>query len=223
LLDHGITYDKIVLPKLELSQPLFAFFYNQDMQLNEMWLESIRRSFLSLDKKLVVYQNVTNIQSSKPIFSELYVTFYNTNGNLQYQNTINLLQFISMASLSSLFWKALFLLAWIIVLFLFSVFVGLFIRYTLFFVYSIFLLAYDRCMSEGWGWTHLYLAILWNRFKDNKASTLKFLVFYVLATLGSYGLFAFGSYCIIKKILYSFVALPIESYTDFFFKTIFFI
>ena len=63
-------------------------------------------------------------------------------------------------------------------------------------------------MTESWGWTHIYLSILGNRWKQNKITTFKFIVFYVIATLGMYFLFAFGSYCIIKKILWTMVALP---------------
>jgi hypothetical protein len=48
------------------------------------------------------------------------------------------------------------------------------------------------------------------------------MIHYVIATLGMYGIFAFGSYCIIRKILYPLLVVPTESYTDFFFKTVFF-
>ncbi len=34
-------------------------------------------------------------------------------------------------------------------------------------------------------------------------------------------LLAFGSYCIIKRIIYPLLPFPVESYNDFFFKTIF--
>lgn len=101
------------------------------------------------------------------------------------------------------------MVALVIVLLMFSMFVGLFLRYVLFLMCTVFLLASDRCMGDGWGWVHIYLSILWARFRQNKASTLKLLLFYVLSTVGMYGVFAFGSYCIIRKILFPLlVAFP---------------
>ena len=107
--------------------------------------------------------------------------------------------------------------------FMMSVFVGLLIRYSIILAYTVFLLAYDNCMTDNWGWVHLYLTILWNRFRQNKATTLKMMLFYVISTVGMYGIFAFGSYCIIKKILYTALSFPNEEYTDFYFKTFFFV
>ena len=116
----------------------------------------------------------------------------------------------------------LFAVAYVIA-FMMSVFVGLLIRYCIILAYSIFLIVYDKCSTDNWGWVHLYLSILWNRFKQNKASTIKMLVFYIGSTIGMYGIFAFGSYCIIKKIIYTSMSFPNEDYTDFYFKTFFFV
>lgn len=98
---------------------------------------------------------------------------------------------------------------------------GLFIRYTVFFTYTAFLIFYDKCMRESWGWVHLYLGILYNRFRQNGVGSLKMFVFYVISNLGMNALLAFGSYCIIRRIIYPLLPFPIDSYNDFFFKTIF--
>ena len=106
-------------------------------------------------------------------------------------------------------------------LYLLSIFVGLFIRYTLIFIYTAFLMFYDKCMRESWGWVHLYLSILYNRYRQNGVATLKMFVFYVLANLGMNFLLAFGSYCIIRRIIYPLFPFPVDSYSDFYFKIIF--
>ncbi len=106
---------------------------------------------------------------------------------------------------------------------MFSLFVGLLVRYTLITIYTAFLLVYDRCMAESWGWVHQYLAILFNRLRQNYFSTLKFMVFYIFANLGMNGLLAFGSYCIIKRLLYPLVPVPTDLYTDFLLKCFFFV
>jgi hypothetical protein len=102
-----------------------------------------------------------------------------------------------------------------------SIFIGLFIRYLLIFSFSVFLIAYDKCFRESWGWIHQYLVILYLRFTHNKLSTIKMIVFFVFSTLGMYGLLTFGTYCIIKKIIYPLTPFPVESYTEFYIKTFF--
>lgn len=49
------------------------------------------------------------------------------------------------------------------------------------------------------------------------------MVFYVFANLGMNGLLAFGSYCIIKRLLYPLVPVPTDLYTDFLLKCFFFV
>ena len=106
---------------------------------------------------------------------------------------------------------------------LMSIFVGLLIRYCIILAYTIFLIIYDKCATDSWGWVHLYLTILWTRFRQKKAATLKMFILYVMSNVGMYAIFAFGSYCIIKKIIYTFFSFPNEDYTDFYFKIIFFV
>ena len=105
---------------------------------------------------------------------------------------------------------------------LFSIFVGLLIRYSIITGYTVFLIVYHKWMNESWGWVHMYLNILGNRMRVNSGTTLKFMVFYVIANVGMYAIFAFGSYCIVKMILFSMISLPSDRYVDFFFKTVFF-
>jgi len=102
-----------------------------------------------------------------------------------------------------------------------SIFIGLFIRYLLIFSFSVFLIAYDKCFRESWGWIHQYLVIFYLRFSQNRLSTIKMMVFFIFSTLGMYGLLTFGTYCIIKKIIYPIVPLLTESYTEFYIKTFF--
>jgi hypothetical protein len=35
---HGITFDKLTLPDLQLDTPLFSYFFPRDMQQNELVL-----------------------------------------------------------------------------------------------------------------------------------------------------------------------------------------
>lgn len=70
---------------------------------------------------------------------------------------------------------------------------------------------------------HQYLIILYARLRQNYWATLKFIVFYFFSNIGMNGLLAFGSYCVIKKLLYPIMPLPIESYSDFLFKSFFFV
>lgn len=109
------------------------------------------------------------------------------------------------------------------IMYLLSIFVGLLIRYTLFTFYTVFLLIYDRCMTESWGWVHQYLLILYARLRQNYWATVKFLVFYFFSNIGMNGLLAFGSYCVIKKLFYPMLPLPIDSYSTFLFKSLFFV
>lgn len=58
-----------------------------------------------------------------------------------------MIQFINTKLLSALLVKFLIGVGMILILYLASMFVGLAIRYSLFLLYTIFLLAYDRCMA----------------------------------------------------------------------------
>ena len=138
-----------------------------------------------------------------------------------YRHKLNLLQFVTFKIIPSFIIKIVVFISTIGLLYFLSIFVGLFIRYTLIFIYTAFLIVYDKCMRDGWGWVHLNLVILCARFRQNSLTTFKIMFFYIVANLGIYGLLAFGSYCIIKLLLFPIIPLPIDSYSDFFFKTIF--
>lgn len=193
------------------------------MRLNEYLIESIRDSLVKLDSRFLFYALASNLTHAKLVMDELYLTFYYLQPGVKYQETINLNQFVKVKLLSMFLLKFIFAISMLILMYFLSIFVGLLIRYSLFLVYTAFLLVYDKCMSEGWGWVHQYLSILYTRFRVNKLTTLKFIIFYVLANVGMHGLLSFGCYCILKKLLYPVIPLPVEMYNDFFLKIIFFI
>ena len=52
IIDHHIVFDKIVIPKVEVTKPMFAYFYSEEMQKNEIILESMRNSIINLANTL---------------------------------------------------------------------------------------------------------------------------------------------------------------------------
>jgi hypothetical protein len=128
-----------------------------------------------------------------------------------------------MKQLPSLIFKIIYGCGMYILLLGLSIFIGLFIRYTLIFAYTVFLISFDKCMRDSWGWVHQYLIILYNRFKQNKLTTIKFFIFYVISNIGMYALLAAGSYFILKILLLQMIPFLIPAYTYFFGKTIFFV
>lgn len=113
-----------------------------------------------------------------------------------------MVQYLTFKFFNTIIVKIIYGFGLIVILYLVNMFVGLGIRYSLFLLYTIFLLAYDRCMAESWGWVHQNLSILYSRLRHNRGATLKFLLFYIIANIGMYGLLTLGSYCIIKKLYY---------------------
>lgn len=133
-----------------------------------------------------------------------------------------MLQFISLRLISPLLLKLACAISMAILLFVISMIVGLGLRYSLIFLYTIFLLGYDKCMSDGWGWIHQNMSILYARFRQNRMATLKFMLFFIIGNIGMYGLLAFGTYCIINILIYPVLSFPSDLYTYFFLKCIFF-
>lgn len=106
-----------------------------------------------------------------------------------------------------------------------NIFIGLFLRYIIIFSYTIFLVIYDKCLRERWGWVHQYLVILYQRFQQNRLATLKMIVFLVISQIGMPCILAFGAYCILKVLFLPLLSylLHFGDYVIFYLKTLFFI
>lgn len=85
--------------------------------------------------------------NSKLALKELYLTFYYKYGALSHQRTINMVQFLSLKFVNTIILKLIYGFGLVLIVYLVSMFVGLAIRYSLFLLYTIFLLSYDRCMG----------------------------------------------------------------------------
>lgn len=66
LRDHGIVYDRMVLPKLTINEPFFAYFYSLEMLRNEMLMESMRHSIPLLNLKFSQYLTKNNMVLVQP-------------------------------------------------------------------------------------------------------------------------------------------------------------
>lgn len=86
---------------------------------------------------------------------------------------------------------------------------GLLLRFLLQSLVSVFLLFSECFFTNPWGWLHQHITILLNRFKEHKTTTIKFMVFFILAFLGMQFLLTLGADFIIEKTLIFF--LPIQS------------
>ena len=155
------------------------------------------------------------------VMNELHLSYYSQLSENVYQNTINMVQSVSLLLHRGVLLKVIVMIGMALLLYSFAMFVGLFLRYSIVLVYTVFLLGYYRCSHDGWGWIYQYLSLLCQRFRLNTVTTFKFMLFYVLANVGMYGLLALGAYEVLRKIFYPILPFPTQMYNTFFFKTIF--
>jgi hypothetical protein len=58
---RGIMYDLISLPPFEVERPLFSYFFQDDLQKNEVLLDCMQASFFLLDARFNIYRITNNI------------------------------------------------------------------------------------------------------------------------------------------------------------------
>lgn len=193
------------------------------MQKNEIMMESLRESFFELERKFNAYCLQKNITNGEFEINELVLNFYYESNNDINWFSLNFFQFLNFKVLPSFFLKFVFIFGSIFLIVTSNVFIGLVIRYIIISSFTLFLTVYDKCMMENGGWMHQYLAIIYQRFQQNRLGAIKMAIFFILSNIGTSLLLAFGAYCILTKLIMPSLPLLIDDYASFFMKTIFFI
>jgi hypothetical protein len=144
---HGIAYDLITIPYLEVKEPHFSYFFMLDMQKNEIMLESLRDSFFMLETRFNFHRIMNNITEAETAIDELYLNFAYKSGDSIFPLSINFFQFLTIKLLPPIFFKIIYGAGIIILSIAGSMFMGLLVRYLVIAMFTLFLAVYDRFMT----------------------------------------------------------------------------
>ena len=87
-------------------------------------------------------------------------------------------------------------------LFIVSAIVGLLVRYVFFGIVTVYLFMGGCLIHEQWGWVQKYYRLIKNRFtQDNAYTSIKIIIFFCLALVGSLTIFALGIKYILSNIV----------------------
>lgn len=185
------------------------------MNINELLMQYFRNSLLALEYDFNRYKLINNMTNTTLRISPLALTYFYGQNNEELENqplsseSINFNSFVTFKLIPIFFHKIFYGFSLFILLMAISMLIGLIVRYVIIMFFTIFLMISDRCLRDGWGWTHQYLLILYNRYRNSPLSTFKMMVFYMASNVGIYAFFIFGSYCIIRKLIYPVIPLVI--------------
>jgi hypothetical protein len=214
-----MSFDAIYLPPIPLKEPTFAYYFQTDLQTNEIAMASFRASYVQFQHLFRSYLLEQNITDNYQEIEQMFLHFYFVRDNFIRIYTVNFFNYLALESLPSFVLKSLYTMELLIVLLAASVFMGLLVRYAFIAVYTVILVSCDRCLGDR-GWARQFLNLLCLRYRSGRAGTLKMMVFYMGASVGVAVMLAFGAYCILIKLVQPALPLLIDEYGGFFLDTL---